>query len=216
MERRILHGRVAVCLTAVQTVADLSGALLPMAIPGGGWVQRQIGRGFDVNQCVLAEPSLFEQFHNRLPQIAREGWIHKHHIERLCHWLRQKLLRVHLKDRGVVRLQLLGIGAQLSRRLGIELHQTAMRRPARQRFESEDTGASEQIEAAAARQNGRQPVEECLADAVTGWTQAVNGGKAERATAPAPADNAQFVMAGGQWLFRRGRQGVLLFPGDKC
>ena len=155
---------------------------------------------------------ILEASRRAFPEVAVERRIEEHDVER-GRRAGEPGQRVGVHDARVIDLEPRERVAQALRKSTVTFDEHAFACAARFRFDAERTGSRVEVEAACALDDRREPVEQGLAHAVTGWPQPCRIGHVEPASAQMARDNAH-AAAGiacrspGSCLHRTFRNGI--------
>ncbi len=200
-----------------QAHANLARTFLLLHLPVLRQRQRCVPGCLHINQGARRQP-VVQGGQGGLPQVGGEGRVEEDDIvgAGIAGQEIQRTLVVHPAPVGAEQLQL---GAQGVGRPPVQFHKFHTCRAAGERLESQRPGARKQVQAAGARQPELQPVEQCLAQPVTGGAQALYRGELQPAPAPLTADDTELRqgLRGGFARAISGQVGFLAVWGiERC
>lgn len=153
--------------------------------------RRYTVRTFDIDPRIWRQPaSLFEASRDVLPQIATEWRVEKNQIVSLGR-VRKPSHSIGIDYMHLVELEPIERRSKHLTQATITFDKHTFHCPARSCFDTERASPREQIQAARALDNRRQPVEQGFAYAIAGRTNARKIGHVNTAAAQAAADNTQ-------------------------
>lgn len=179
-----------------QAVAYLTRYFLAEQPPVGGHSGHRLPRrSLHVDQSALGYHCRCSQAGAyRIDQGSAEGRVDEHDLVAVAGALQEPRRRHAVAIGPRFRLQYAQVLFDLAQRCSRGIHEVAAGGAAGQRLETQRAAAGKQVQAAGTVDRRCQPVEQGFAHPVRSRSQALGGGKAESASAPLPADDAQGAL----------------------